>query len=105
MSLHQQQVHPIFIEDCFGCKASTIQLSAGDADSNKAMSNRKWNGELDAYAEARRQGIQPAGTRMGQIKAAVEASDTIGRAYDAGTMPAAHQLTKSHGEVMKEVGI
>jgi len=105
MSLHQQQVHPIFIEDCFGCKAATIQLNAGDAAHMKEVSSKKWDAELNAYADARKQGIQPAGTKMGQIKAAVEASETIGRAYNAEVMPPAQAITKSHGDVFKEVGI
>lgn len=105
MTLHQRVTHPVFVEGCFGCKVGTLQLNAGDASSNREVSKAKWNAELDAYADARAQGIQPAGTRMGQIQAAVEASDTIGRAYDAGTMPRAEKITKSHGEVMKEVGM
>lgn len=105
MSLHQQQVHHTFVEGCFGCKASTIQLSAGDAAHKKEVSSKKWNAELDAYADARRQGIQPAGTNMTQIKAAVKASETIGRAYNAEIMPPAQAITKSHGDVFKEVGI
>ena len=89
--------------DCL--RASNIQMNAGDAAATKAMSKSKWNNELDAYQSARDQGIQPAGTRMGQITAAIEASDKIGRAYDAGTMPKAESITKAHGSVMKEVGM
>jgi hypothetical protein len=69
------------------------------------MSNRKWNSELDAYSNARAQGIQPAGTRMGQIIEAEKASETLGKAYDAGTMPAAKTIDKSTASVMKEVGL
>lgn len=99
------QVHPEYVDGCFGCKVGTLQLDPGDASAAKAMPKRRWNAELDAYAEARRQGIQPAGTRMGQIKAALEASDKIGKAYDAGNMPKAESITKRHGAVMKEVGM
>lgn len=105
MSLHRLQVHSDYVDGCFGCKVGTLQLNAGDAASNREVSKAKWNAELNAYANARSQGIQPAGTRMGQIKAAVEASDKLGRAYDAGTMPKAEKITKRHGDVMKEVGI
>lgn len=48
---------------------------------------RSWEGELEAYRDARTQGIQPAGTRLSQTQAAVEASDRLGVAYDAATMP------------------
>lgn len=44
-----------------------------------------WDSEIEAYKDARRQGIQPAGTKMKQIREAVELSDMAGRAYDAGT--------------------
>lgn len=48
---------------------------------------RRHEGELEAYRNARLQGIQPAGTRLHQVEAAVKASDRLGRAYDAATMP------------------
>jgi len=89
--------------DCL--RASNIQMNPGDAGSNKAMSKKRWNRELDAYSDARAQGIQPAGTRMGQIQASIEASEKLGKAYDAGTMPKAESITKAHGAVMKEVGM
>lgn len=97
--------HANYVEGCFGCKAQTLQLSTGDANSGKAMSNKKWNKELDAYSDARKQGIQPAGTNMTQIRAAEQASETLGRAYNAETMPPAQAITKAHGDVMKEVGM
>jgi len=89
--------------DCL--RASNLQLNPGDADSNKVMTSRKWNGELDAYSAARAQGIQPAGTKLQQVQAAVEASEKLGRAYDAGVMPPANKITKAHGQVMTEVGM
>lgn len=46
---------------------------------------KAWDAEIDAFKDARRQGIMPAGTRMHQIKAAVEASNAAGKAYDAST--------------------
>lgn len=44
---------------------------------------KKWDAELDAYRSARRQGIQPASTRLESIRTAVDASDARGEAYDA----------------------
>lgn len=70
---------------CFGCKARTLQLSPGDAAGNKAMSQKKWDAELNAYASARKQGIQPAGTTMAKVQDALEKSDKAGKAYDANT--------------------
>lgn len=92
-------------DDCFGCKARSLQLNTGDANSNKAMSNKKWNGELDAYRAARAQGIQPAGTSMAHVKAAVEASNAMGSAYDADTAIApAQSINKKSIASLSEVG-
>jgi len=70
---------------CFGCKARTLQLSPGDAAGNKAMSNKKWNAELNLYKSAREQGIQPAGTATKQVQKAIDDSNRVGKAYDANT--------------------
>jgi hypothetical protein len=83
MSLHQQQVHPEFVEGCFGCKVGTLQLTPGDATTRLNMSPRKWDKELQAYRNARAQGIQPDGTSMRQIEKAVKISDKTGKAYGA----------------------
>lgn len=48
-----------------------------------ATPRRAWDAELHAYAEARRQGIQPAGTQMHQVRDALDLSDTKGAAFDA----------------------
>lgn len=42
------------------------------------------NTELKAYAEARRQGVQPLGTKMAQVEHAMKASDASGVAYNGG---------------------
>lgn len=49
--------------------------------------HKAWNSELDLYASARRQGIQPAGTQTHQIREALDRSDSTGRAFDAGQAP------------------
>lgn len=41
--------------------------------------------ELDEYARARAQGIQPAGTKLAQTRTALDISDKTGRAFDAGS--------------------
>jgi hypothetical protein len=88
--------------DCFGCKAKNLQLNAGDA--KRDISDKKWVGELNAYKDARAQGIQPAGTTHKHIQQAYKASETLNKAYDANTMPTATNITKQTVEVMKEVG-
>jgi hypothetical protein len=45
--------------------------------------SKQANSELNAYREARKQGIQPRSTKMHDIKAAVMASDTLGKAVQA----------------------
>lgn len=97
--------HTACDEDCFGCKARGLQLNTGDANSNKAMTNKKWHGELDAYRAARAQGIQPEGTSMAAVQAAVEASDTMGKAYDADVMTSSKFINKKSVAGLSEVGV
>jgi hypothetical protein len=71
---------------CFGCKARSIQMNAGDAKGaiiEGGMTQKKWDKELDAYKSARAQGIQPKSTRMKDITEAVDISNKVGKAYDA----------------------
>lgn len=83
MSLHQRQKHPEYVEGCFGCKISTLEMGLGDANSKATMSASKWDAELKAYKDARAQGIQPDGTSMKQVQKAVEISNKTGKAYGA----------------------
>jgi hypothetical protein len=88
---------------CFGCKAKGLQLSTGDANGRAAMPKRKWEGELARYKEARRQGIQPAGTTMDKIIAAEKASENLGRAYNAEKDPNASSIDKRTANAINEV--
>lgn len=54
--------------------------SAGGRD---YTAQKKWDRELNLYADARRQGIEPDGTKTPQIRAAIEKSDQTGEAYKA----------------------
>lgn len=107
---HEEQVASIDHTECdtnpcFGCKARGLSMNTGDANSQKSMSNKKWHGELDAYYAARAQGIQPAGTSMAHIKAAVEASSVMGRAFDADTdLAPAQTITKESVTSLTEAG-
>jgi hypothetical protein len=74
--LHRVRTHPQFVEGCFGCKASTLTVLDGQI---REVAHRN-DKELTAYADARRQGIQPRSTRLPDIKAATRASDIAGRA-------------------------
>ena len=90
---------------CFGCKAAGLQLSTGDAHHGKTMNNKKWNNELQAYSDARAQGIQPAGTSMEKINEARRASDVMGKAFDANTMGNAAMIQNNTVDKLKEVGL
>jgi hypothetical protein len=94
--------HTACDEDCFGCKAKGLQLNTGDA--SRDIPDKKWNSELKAYRSAREQGIQPSGTRMHDIEAAHQASETLGQAYDGDTMIKTKDITPKSVEIMKEIG-
>ena len=97
--------HPEPVEGCFGCKGLSIQMNSGDADSRRTIPNKKFNAELNAYKEARAQGIQPNGTSMAKIQEAVKASETLGRPYDGSKMPPAKAINKKSAAIMKELGV
>jgi len=66
MSIHQEQVHSVYIEDCFMCKVSSVQLNAGDANSNPRFQEviareKRWDKDMPAYKRMRDQGYQPKG--------------------------------------------
>ena len=103
MSLHRIRIHPEFVEGCFGCKVSTLELNTGDANARAVMPKRKWEGELARYKQARSQGIQPAGTTMDKIVAAEKASENLGRAYNAEKDPNAKRIDKKTANVMNEL--
>lgn len=104
MSLHKIRTHPEYVEGCFGCKAATLEMNAGDASHKKTMTTKKWDSELQAYRDARAQGIQPAGTSMKAVQDAVKASENLGKAYDGNTMPPAQKLAsnKTYAKKAKE---
>ena len=106
MSLHRQRTHPEFVEGCFGCKAATLELHPGDAAHMRVVSRKKWDAELNAYADARRQGIQPAGTSMKAIKDAHKASENLGKPYNGEKMAPAHRLAnKKIANAINKLGI
>ena len=105
MSLHREREHPEYVEGCFGCKISTLQVGTGDANSGKTTSTKKFEAELNAYKEARQAGIQPSGTSIKAVREAQQASDVLGRAYKADKMPKAKQINKRVASTMNEVGL
>lgn len=81
MSLHRIRTHPEYVEGCFGCKASTVDLNAGEASTRMPMSAKKWDKELALYRSAREQGIQPEGTSTAKIRKAIDISNKTGKAF------------------------
>jgi hypothetical protein len=71
--------HVEYVDDCFACKAQTLELSTGDANSRRTMSKRFWNAEMNAYASAVREGLDPRTTNMADINAAKHAADKAGK--------------------------
>jgi len=96
------EYHPEPVDTCFGCKGLTLQMNSGDA--KRDISDKKWTAELKAYKDARAQGIQPAGTTMRHVEEAHKASEILGKAYNADTMPKTKDITPKAAAVMKEIG-
>lgn len=103
--MKHREKHPEDVEGCFGCKIMSLQINSGDASSSKVTSNKKWEGELNAYREARADGIQPAGTTMKKIQEARRASEAMGSAYDANSMPSTNLIKNKTVSKLKEVGL
>jgi hypothetical protein len=82
MNLHQKQKHPEYVEGCFGCKIGDLQLSTGDANGKRIMSSKSFDGELNSYYDATRQGIEPVSTKKKDIDAAVRLSNDTGVAFN-----------------------
>ena len=51
MSLHQRTKHPEYVEGCFGCKVSTLELNTGDA--GRPIADKQWQSRLKFYKDAR----------------------------------------------------
>jgi hypothetical protein len=102
-SEHSQ--HTEYVDDCFGCKVRTLELNTGDAGRADSMSQKKWDKELQSYRDARSQGIQPAGTSTQAIREAHQASETLGKAYNADVMPATSKITKQTAKSFTEAGV
>lgn len=75
MSLHRRRVHPEFVDDCFGCRVSTLQFAAGSTNDEQVRQRQFQerfaaefhNGDRESYKALRAQGLQPpriAGSRQ-----------------------------------------
>jgi hypothetical protein len=64
-------------------RAARVGIAAGESAPASIARGRAWEKELTSYAEARKQGIQPASTKQKDINAAVALSNTVDKPYDA----------------------
>lgn len=62
--------------ECMRAKSLHLNPNLSNTGATKA-----WDGELQAYRDARSQGIQPSGTTMAKIREAEEISQRTGQAY------------------------
>lgn len=68
--------------ECLRAKSTRVAYT-NSANGWDATRQKKWDAELQAYRDARSEGIQPAGTSMRKIDEAKAMSDRSGRAFDA----------------------
>lgn len=65
-------------------RGKTVKVAyCNSANGQDYTAQKNWDRELDAYKDARRQGIEPAGTKMHQIENAVAISNEVGVPYRA----------------------
>ena len=70
----------------WGACARASNMRIAYAASSKGMDKTKqdrWDSELAAYRQSRREGINPEGTTRGKIEAARMISDAIGKPWNA----------------------
>lgn len=61
-----QKTHPdLDVPGCFGCRVSSV--SVGGVGKHDRTTQQRWDHELDRYAAARANGIQPDGTTNRKI--------------------------------------
>lgn len=69
--------------ECMRSKRTRVAWAASARGMDKSAQDR-YDSDLDAYAAARAEGIQPAGTNRGAVQHAVKVSNETGTAFDAG---------------------
>lgn len=59
-------------------RSKNLQLNPNLSDTRRT---KGWDGELESYRSARRQGVQPRGTSQHLVDDAMRISDETGKAY------------------------
>lgn len=94
MTLHQIRTHPEPVDGCFGCKVSTLRVGYCGQGNQDLTTQNNWDAELNLYASAVRQGIQPDTTSTRSSQAALDWSNRTGKAYSEETKQE-HNKTKA----------
>lgn len=66
-TLHQRRTHPEPVEGCFGCKAAGFHVAPSATPSRRGgeeaarinAREERWQRDMPAYKELRKQGLQP----------------------------------------------
>lgn len=69
---------------CLRSKSLAITGLESTSPSFTREASKKWDSDLDAYAAAIKQGIQPESTKRSDVDAAVEASQIVQQPFRAG---------------------
>lgn len=67
--------------DCL--RAANLKVAFCGIGGGDATTQKNWDKSIEAYRAAKAQGIQPAGTKASQVRAAVEQSNRTGEAFVA----------------------
>lgn len=68
--------------ECMRSKGTRVAY-CNSASGHDFTQQKRWDADLNAYREARAEGIQPASTSRSAVDNAVRISDKAGRAWDA----------------------
>lgn len=81
---HQQDVHPEFVEGCFGCKVSTVGVATVPGGSRGPQLEKKrekqWKRDLESYAGARKAGLRPEASTRKAVERAEQRAESEDRA-------------------------
>jgi hypothetical protein len=89
-TLHQQRTHPVPVPGCDACRWSSILLgnwATSQAGEREIIRNLMAEAEINGYRDARRQGLQPRGTRWPDIQEALTKSRYRDEPFSAATAP------------------
>lgn len=78
------------------CLRSATPQVAGVINSPNQWMFEETKRDLSAYAQARREGIQPGGTSVAKVREAERASKLLGRPYDGSVDPPANMIVSKN---------